>query len=549
MAGNHMSELSPRQRMINMMYLVLTALLALNVSKEVLKAFQRMDNSLEFSYGETNDYNEKQYKAFKNRAEKNPEKFNEWYNYALSVKKESQELIQVIHSVKLKIDSLAGPIDSDGMLTKKDDKDLVKKLLVKPKSQKGAYGYGEKLKLAREKYKSFLISLDSLGIYEDEDKIIPNIEKLLSIDDVDEDLDGPKAAVSWENWKFDGHVPVAVNAFMAQMKLDVGNLEGEVLELLQKKIGQSSITVNSQQSVVKYPKHTIMLGDSFSARVFIAGVDTNQLPKFALYKYDSQGNRLDSVPYDTLINDGSDGLFATKPTRQGTYFFGGDIIVQSEEGEKTYPFKQEYRVDAPLSVISPDKMNVLYTEVINPLSISVPGYSSDQLQLYSDFSGCKITRVKNGSYSAVIKERQVGKNKKEKISLFIKDKKTGKLVGKRIEFRVKNVPPPIPSVRGIQGSGDLKLIKLKSAKGIKAKLENFDFELEYEITGYRFRYPGSTGALKSAVYKGWRFSEVKSIFETLKSNQTVIFDEIYYRTKGSKSKPIRLQQTIVIKIN
>ena len=79
MAGNHMSELSPRQRMINMMYLVLTALLALNVSKEVLKAFQRMDNSLEFSYGETNDYNEKQYKAFKNRAEKNPEKFNEWY--------------------------------------------------------------------------------------------------------------------------------------------------------------------------------------------------------------------------------------------------------------------------------------------------------------------------------------------------------------------------------------------------------------------------------------------------------------------------------------
>ena len=100
MAGNHMTELSPRQRMINMMYLVLTALLALNVSKEVLKAFQRMDNSLEFSYGETNDYNEKQYKAFKNRAEKNPEKFNEWYSYALSVKKESQELIQVIQGAK-----------------------------------------------------------------------------------------------------------------------------------------------------------------------------------------------------------------------------------------------------------------------------------------------------------------------------------------------------------------------------------------------------------------------------------------------------------------
>ena len=123
-------------------------------------------------------------------------------------------------------------------------------------------------------------------------------------------------------------------AFMAQDKLNVGNLRVLILELLQKKTGQSSITVNSQQSVVKYPKQTIMLGDSFSARVFIAGVDTNQLPKFTLYKYDSQGNRLDSVPYDTFRMMEVKGLFATKPTKQGTYYFGGDIIIQSEEGEK-----------------------------------------------------------------------------------------------------------------------------------------------------------------------------------------------------------------------
>ncbi len=560
MAGNHMSELSPRQRMINMMYLVLTALLALNVSKEVLKAFQRMDNSIEFSYGETSGYNDKQYKDFQTRAEMNPEKFNQWYEHAKNVQTESQEIINVLHSVKEKINELAGPIDKDGMLTKKDDKDLVKKLLVKGSDEKGAYGYGEKVKEARDRYKKFLLSLDSLGIYEGNQEIKMNIESLFTTEDVDEDLkitedgeiiNGPKAPVSWEHWKFDGHVPVAVNAFMAQMKLDVGSMEGAVLELLQKKIGQSSITVNSQRSVVKYPKQTIMLGDSFSARVFIAGVDTNQLPKFNLYKYDSQGNRLDSIPYDTLINDGSEGLFSTKPTKQGTYYFGGEIIIQSEEGEKSYPFKQEYRVDAPLSVISPDKMNVLYTQVTggNPLSISVPGYSSDQLQLYSDFSGCKITRVKNGSYKAEIPQRQQGKNKREKINLYIKDKKTGKLVGKKIEFRVKNVPAPAPSVRGITGSGELKLIKLKSAKGIKAKLENFDFELEYEITSYRFRYPGSTGALKSASYQGWRFSEVKSVFETLKTGQTVIFDEIYYTTKGSKSKPIKLNQVINLQIN
>ena len=550
MAGNHMSELSPRQRMFNMMYLVLTALLALNISKEVLEAFQEMDKDIEFSYSEKYEMNKRHYADFELRAKNNPEKLSIWNEYAKDVRRESEKMISVLGETREKILELAGGHDKDGMLVKKDDKELIIKLLTKKEGERGDLGYGRKLRQARNEYREFLLSLDTLGIYEGPDSLLKfDIEAIFKTDDVDDDgPEGPKEPKSWEYDRYYQHVPQAVMAFMAQDKLNVGNMEGAILELLQKKTGQSSITVNSQQSVVKYPKQTIMLGDSFSARVFIAGVDTNQLPKFTIYKYDSKGNRLDSVPYDTLINDGSEGLFATKPTKQGTYYFGGDIIVQSEEGEKSYPFKQEYRVDAPMSVISPDKMNVLYTQVVNPLSISVPGYSSDQLQLYSDFSGCKIKRVKNGSYEAFIEKRQKGKNAKKKINLFIKDKATGKLVGKKISFRVKNVPPPIPSIGPIKGSGEMKYIKFKNEKGIKAKLDNFDFELEYEITSYRFRYPGSTGALKSATYNGWKFSEVKAQFESLKSNQTVIFDDIYYKKKGSNAKPEKLDATIVIKI-
>ena len=384
-----MSELSPRQRMINMMYLVLTALLALNISKEVLEAFQKMDKDIEYSYGEKHEMNMRHYADFDLKAKNNPEKLAKWNEHAKDVRRESQKMISVLEETREKIVELADGYDKDGMLVKKDDKELIIKLLTKKEGERGALGYGRKLKEARREYKEFLLSLDTLGIYEGEDNIVKlDVIKIFQTDDVDDDgPDGPKEPQSWEKENYYQHVPQAVMAFMAQDKLNVGNIEGAILELLQKKTGQSSITVNSQRSVVKYPKQTIMLGDSFSARVFIAGVDTNQLPKFSLYKYDSQGNRLDSVPYDTLVNDGSEGLFATKPTKQGTYYFGGDIIIQSEEGEKSYPFKQEYRVDAPMSVISPDKMNVLYTEVSggNPLSISVPGYSSDQLQLYSNF--------------------------------------------------------------------------------------------------------------------------------------------------------------------
>ena len=122
------------------------------------------------------------------------------------------------------------------------------------------------------------------------------------------------------------------------------------------------------------------------------------------------------------------------------FFFYSDIIFISQKYTLricvTYPFLQEYRVDAPLSVISPDKMNVIYTEVVNPLSISVPGYSSDELQLYSDFSGCKIKSIKNGSYEAVIAKKQKGKNRMKTMNLYIKDKSSGKIVGEKVTFRI-----------------------------------------------------------------------------------------------------------------
>tara|TARA_B100001250_G_scaffold413066_1_gene445993 strand:+ start:137 stop:1729 length:1593 start_codon:yes stop_codon:yes gene_type:complete len=529
------------------MYLVLTALLALNISKEVLEAFQTMDNSIGFSYSEKISFNKKEYDAFKMKALNNPEKLGYWNDIAGSVKTESDKLINVIDTIRLKIQELA-ELDEDGKLIALDDKEITLEVLVKSPEEKG-YGYGKLLKSAREEYKNFLLSIDTLGIYEGADSIYKlNIHSLFANPDYDSDgPEGRAAARSWE-YKYYGHVPVAAMAFMNQMKLDVGNMEGSVLELLQKKTGQSSITVNQQLAVVKAPKQTIMLGDSFHAKVFIAGVDTNQLPKFNLYRYNSEGERIDDVITDSLSVDGSRGIFSVKPKKQGTYWLGGDILVQSEEGEKKYEFTHQYRVDEPMSVISPDKMNVLYTEVVNPLSISVPGYSSDELQLYSDFSGCKIKRIKNGSYEAFIPQKQKGKNGRKVISLFIKHKESGKLVGEKISFRVKNVPPPRPSIRKKIGPQSLTPGVLASAAGIRATLENFDFDLKFEITSFTYSYPTNTGAYKSQSYEGWKFKDIKAQFNGLKPGQKVYFEDFEYRIKGSKSKPDKIRESLVITI-
>ena len=540
-----MSELSPRQRMINMMYLVLTALLAMNISKEVLLAFQKIDTSIAHSYSDKLGFNDKHYDDFDYRAAQNPGKLGVWNDIAKDLKLNSKEIIELLDTVRAVMTRETG-VDDDGQIINMDDKEITIDVLIKSKEEKG-YGLGKKLKAARAKYKDYLLGLDTLNIYEGSDTIYKmNIQSLFTTEDwVPPDAKKTAAPMSWE-YQFKKLPPVAALAFMNKMKLDVGNIEGTILELIQKKTGQSSITVNSQLGVVTAPKQSIMLGDSFHARVFIAGVDTNQLPKFNTYNYDTEGNRIEDIVKDTLLVDGSEGVFSVKPTKQGTYWLGGDILVQSEEGEKKYEFKQQYRVDEPMSVISPEKMNVIYTEVVNPLSISVPGYSSDELQLYSDFSGCKIKRIKNGSYEAIISKRQ--KKKETVMSLYVKHKGTGKLVGKKIKFRVKNVPPPKPSIRNKVGSQTLSVGSLSTAAGIRATLENFDFDIQYVITSYTYSYPTNTGAYKSQTYKGGRFKDIKSQFNSLKPGQKIYFENFEYKLKGSNSKPVELRETLVITI-
>tara|TARA_A100001011_G_scaffold399880_1_gene510742 strand:+ start:2393 stop:4033 length:1641 start_codon:yes stop_codon:yes gene_type:complete len=545
MAGNHMSELSPRQRMINMMYLVLTALLALNISKEVLDAFQKMDNSIGFSYSEKIEFNEKQYKAFNDKALNNPVKLGQWNQIAKEVKGASGDVVSVIDSVRLKIEELAQR-DEDGKLVSLDDKEITIKILVKDENEKG-YGYGKLLKMAREEYRNYLLSLDSLGIYEGPDSIYKlNIMSLFQTNDYDEDgPEGRAAPRSWE-YQYYGHVPVAAMAFMNQMKLDVGNMEGSVLELIQKKTGQSSITVNSQMPVVSAPRQTIMLGDSFRAQVFVAGVDTNQLPRFNVYAYNLDGERIDSTVIDTLSVDGSKGLFSIKPKKQGTYWLGGDILVQSEEGEKKYEFKQQYRVDEAMSVISPDKMNVLYTIVDNPVSISVPGYSSDELTLQSNFGKCKIKRIKNGTYNINIPEQR-GKDRRKEITLTVKA--NNKIVGKPIVFRIKNVPDPIPMVGGIAGYGEMSKSDIASAWGIVAKMKDFDFDLRYKVVSYTMSYPGA-GGQQDMMSKGGQWSpSIQKEFGSIKRGQSIIFRDIKVQIAGAKNmKPRTLPATVTVKI-
>ena len=225
---------------------------------------------------------------------------------------------------------------------------------------------------------------------------------------------------------------------------------------------------------------------------------------------------------------------------------GGDILVQSEEGEKKYEFKQQYRVDAPMSVISPDKMNVLYTQVKNPVSISVPGYSSDELTLHSNFGACKINRVKNGTYDIVIPEQR-GKDRKKEVTLSVRA--DNKVVGKPIVFRVKNIPSPYPVISGIQGFGEMSKAELANAWGITARLDNFDFDMNFKVISFTMSYPGAGGQQDINISDGGQFqANVKKELSSIKRGQAVTFRNIKYKIAGTKGKAKTMKAIVSIKV-
>ncbi|MAZ57941.1 MAG: hypothetical protein CMP56_00800, partial [Flavobacteriales bacterium] len=199
------------------MYLVLTALLALNVSKEVLDAFHKMDTSIGFSYSEKQEFNKKQYNDFELKALNNPQKLGQWNDVANAVQDESQKLIAVIDSIRFKIQEEAGLKEGTDELEALDDKEVTIKVLVKTIEDKG-YGYGQLLKSARDQYREFLLSLDSLDLYSGQDHIYKlNILSLFNTKD--HIVEGSNKEIPWEKNQYYGHVPVAAMAFMNQMKL------------------------------------------------------------------------------------------------------------------------------------------------------------------------------------------------------------------------------------------------------------------------------------------------------------------------------------------
>ncbi len=505
-------KLSPRQKMINMMYLVLTALLALNVSREIMLAFFKVETGLVNTTSALEAKNDQTYTAFAEAA-KTQNRVKPAYAYAQTVKTASDKLKTHLKELKETLIEKTGGYsdDADNFIRgikppdKMGDKEIVANYLLK-KPKKGA-----ELKAEIDVFRGALLALKTV---QDNAGLKASIESTFNTDDVKKGTAGPKP---WQVDRFEGFPLIAILTFLSQIESEVVKAESEVVDALYLSAGKSEFTFDELAAVVIAPKSFIMQGDSLKADIFVTAFDSQQRPDVEITKEFVDGKPDWSKATSVTVDGQGKGKLKEKATKTGSFSFASRVLIQTKtQGVVAYPAETfEYTVAQPTAVVSPTKMNVFYRGVANPLEVSVPGVAPKDV--VATGTGVIMRRISPGKYEARVT--------KTALKATISVKANGTTIGKPKEFRVKKIPNPVATVGG-KVEGSISKNRLLKTPGVRATLKDFPFDLKFRVSTYTVRVKEGE-YVKPIIVKGDLFtSDVKAKFKKIKPGRDVSFTNI-----------------------
>lgn len=442
---------TPRQKMIGMMYLVLTAMLALNVSEEFMNAFKLVNDGLETTAQNFASANKMTYDAFEQSMKNDPVKTKPFYDKALQAQKYSEELDKYIIEVKKELTAEAGGIDEEtGDIAKRSDMEIGVQLMITKKK-----GTELKAKILETRNK-FLSLVD--------EKERSNFDFSLNAVEPGPDKEGIKK--SWEQKNFEGVPVTAIVTILSKIQNDNKNAEAEVTKYLLGKINATDFKFDQLEATVVAPTSYVLVGQPYEADVFISASSSTQNPNIV-------------VGGQTLKVENGKGKYVVTPTREGFIKWGGVINVKTPDGSiKPYKFEAEYQAAKPTAVVSADKMNVFYVGVDNPVSISAPGVPKEKIRASISGEGSSISGA-NGVYT--VRVSKPGTKVMVTVSGEVAKGSVKTLGG--MEYRVKRIPDPVAKVAGVS-SGSIPASQLKAQRGVFAVLDNFDFDLKFNVKSF-----------------------------------------------------------------
>lgn len=496
---------TPRQRMIGMMYLVLTAMLALNVSADVLEAFTKVQTGLTSTINNLNKKNTELYNEIEMAYQLNQIKVRPVRDKSLKLRKQAQELIYYIETLKKQMAVLADGENGDPYrLEAKDNLDIGGQVML---LERKGEELKDKINLLRENAVNSIIKKDSVFRL--------TIENRLDTRDP-RPVDGEFK--SWEASKFEGIPLVAVMTMLSMYQSDILSVESDMLHYLYSSIDAESFKFNKLQALVIPESKYVLKGESFKARILLAAMDTTQRPQIL-------------VNGREIGYQGDFGYYVQPAVQSGNQRINGVIHFQTSSGSiMPYEFETNYVVADPAVVISPTKMNVLYVGVDNPVSVAVPGIPLNEID--AQVMNGSIQRVSDGNY--IVRPRVAGKMCTVSVS--------GNIQGQKKElqlcqFRVKEVPDPVAKVNDMRG-GSIRKNVLLAIGQVDAVMENFDFDMKFTVESFNVYAVVDGYVQEERKSDKGRFSAAQQkLIGKLKRNQAVTIEDIIVRgTDGTTRK-------------
>ena len=453
--------------MINLMYVVLMAMLALNVSSDVLEGFKRVDEGLIRTKDNSATQNEAIYKELEAAMKQNPEKTRQWYEKARLVRQMSDSLYMLAENLKWEIVREVDGDDADlNEIKGRDNLEAATHVMLAP-----GVGKGSKLKKAIESYRDGITAM-----------INDETQKTIIKSDLSTDV--PKKAQlmgkNWEEYMFENMPVAAAVTQLTKLQTDVRHAEGEMLHQLVANIDVKDVRVNEIQALVIPTAQTVVRGGKFSAQIIMAAVDTTQRPEIYV------GNTLlksENGRYETIC--GSTGDFTLK----------GYLVMKNGNGETIRrEFSQPYTVVEPSATVSATMMNMLYAGYQNPISVSVPGVPSNRISL--SMTNGNLTKKDGGNYVAV--PSKVG----EDVTFTVTAQNEGRQqeMGK-FTFHVRKLPDPTGYLQYTDSKGNSTRFKggriskqaIVAAGGIGAAIDDGLLDISFRVLGFETLFVDNMG--------------------------------------------------------
>lgn len=512
---------TPRQKMINMMYLVLTAMLALNISKDILEAFVIVNEGMVVQKQNIESVNGRLYGDFEQQKmlyKDNFDRIKPYYDKAQMLRKESNELVEYVEGMKAELIAQVMELPKEEVLAKKmtardlgdnlDNYDIPANYFGTSDETKVANGTAQVSEL-RKKLTDYRDKLNSTAYLRDK-KDTSQLQ--LNIDTGDQIGFKEGNKVKWEMFFFNPHLPVpAALTELTKWQNNVRNAEASMLRYLYNAISANSYKFDAIKAAIIPKSNVVFSGNNFEADIFLAAYNTTENPVII-----ANGSTV------TEFQDGR-GLYKIQASGEGEKIVSGVIKIKDPitGSEREEAFETKYQVAKPMMSVTPDAMNVFYRGLDNPITVSVPGVAPNQIS--ASCAGCNgFTPAGNGKY--VVKP---GAGNEANISVSVK-KSDGTTQSMGVaKFRVKRIPDPTIKFSNKKNNEVLSIAEATSGGALIPVLEDFDFNVYAVIKEFTVSFDNGSGSIYDKKCSGNQIpGDVAGMMKRIPKGKKLYFDNI-----------------------